>query len=396
MLPAMKRPLLFTLAAWLVGAVVLRATLLAPQYCPAVNAESALAAARLAAAWIEANQYPDGSYVYEYDIDDDADLPGYNVVRHAGVTMSLYQLAAAGDLSTLPAADRALGWMQRNLYRHADWAALQDPADGSVRLGATALMLASLLQRRIATGDTTHDTLMRELARGMLALQLPDGAFLNRWDVAAQRPDPAERSRYATGEAFWALTLMHRFFPGEGWDEAARRTARYLAEDRDRVEGLAYPPWADQWAAYGFGEMATWGLSDTEVRYLQSLAARFGLLVRTDAARRDTWWSRRIHGRQARAAGLGTWGEGLAGLHRASLADSRLAPLRPAIEERLTCAAGMLRDRQIDTAEAAAAPDRRRAEGAWFTDGVTRMDDQQHALSALLLASLILSGKDQP
>jgi hypothetical protein len=56
----------------------------------------------------------------------------------------------------------------------------------------------------------------------------------------------------------------------------------------------------------------------------------------------------------------------------------------------------MLRDRQIDTAEAAAAPDRRRAEGAWFTDGVTRMDDQQHALSALLLVSLILSGKDQP
>jgi hypothetical protein len=142
--------------------------------------------------------------------------------------------------------------------------------------------------------------------------------------------------------------------------------------------------------------MATWGLSESEVRYLQSLAARFGLLVRTDAARRDTWWSRRIHGRQARAAGLGTWGEGLAGLHRASLADSRLAPLRPAIEERLTCAAGMLRDRQIDTAEAAVAPDRRRAEGAWFTDGVTRMDDQQHALSALLLASLILSGKDQP
>ncbi|WP_322818369.1 hypothetical protein [Tepidiforma sp.] len=392
----MKRPLLLTLTLWLLGAITLRATILAPQYCPAISAQTALDAAKLAAAWIQANQNPDGSYVYEYDIHANTDLPGYNVVRHAGVTMSLYQLAAAGDLSTIPAADRALQWMQRNLYRHADWAALQDPANGSVRLGATALMLASLLQRRIATGDPQHDVLMRQLARGMLALQLPDGAFLNHWDVQAQRPDPTERSRYATGEAFWALTLMHRFFPGEGWDEAARRTARYLAEDRDRVEQLPYPPWADQWAAYGFGEMATWGLTDAEVRYLQSLAARFGLLVRTDSARRETWWSRRLHGRYARAAGLGTWGEGLAGLHRASLADPRLAHLRPSIEARLACAAGMLRDRQIDTTEADATPDPRRAAGAWFTDGVTRMDDQQHALSALLLASLILSGKDQP
>ncbi|GIW13915.1 MAG: hypothetical protein KatS3mg062_1354 [Tepidiforma sp.] len=392
----MRRTALFSVAVWALGAVLLRATILAPQYCPAVSPESALASARLAAAWIESNQYPDGSYVYEYTIDSDTDLLGYNVVRHAGVTMSLYQLAAAGDLSVLPAADAGLRWMLRNLYRHDDWAALQDPGNGTVRLGATALMLASLLQRRIATGDDQYDDLMRELARGMLALQLPDGAFLNRWDVAAAAPVPGERSKYATGEAFWALTLMHRLFPDEGWDVPARRTARYLAEDRDRVENLKFPPWADQWAAYGFGEMAAWGLTDSEVRYLESLAGRFGLLVRSDAARRDTWWSRLLHGRQARAAGLGTWGEGLAGLHRAAAADPRLTHLLPAVEERLACAAGMLQERQFDAREAAAAPNRTRAEGAWFTDGITRMDDQQHALSALLLASLILAGKDQP
>ncbi|MCL6644964.1 MAG: hypothetical protein K6U88_08315 [Dehalococcoidia bacterium] len=392
----MKRPLLFTLAAWAVGAAALRLTLLAPQHCPAITPEDALASARLAAAWIEANQYPDGSYVYEYSIAENTDLFGYNVVRHAGVTMSLYQLAAAGDPSVLPAADRALGWMLRNLYRHADWAALQDPSDGSVRLGATALMLVSLLQRRIATGDAQHDALMRDLARGMLALQLPDGAFLNRWDTATLKPDPTQRSKYATGEAFWALTLMHRFFPGEGWDTAARRTARYLAEDRDRVEGLDFPPWADQWAAYGFGEMAAWGLSDSEVRYLESLAGRFGLLVRSESARRDSALSRLFRGRQARAAGLGTWGEGLAGLHQAASADARLSHLLPAIEERLACTAGMLRERQVTGRHAETAPQPVRAAGAWFTGGVTRMDDQQHALSALLLASLVLFGKDPP
>ena len=392
----MKRPLLLTVAAWAIGAVALRITLLAPQHCPAVTPSEAFDAARLAAAWIEANQYPDGSYVYEYSIERDIDLPGYNVVRHAGVTMALYQLAAAGDPSVLPTADRGLDWMSRNLYRHADWAALRDPGNGSVRLGATALMLASLLQRRIATDDPRYDGLMRELARGMLVLQLPDGAFLNRWDPVALQPVPGERSKYATGEAFWALTLMHRIFPGEGWDAPARRTARYLADDRDRIENLNYPPWADQWAAYGFGEMASWGLTESDVRYLEALAARFGLLVRTESARRDTVLSRLFRGRQARAAGMGTWGEGLAGLRQAADADPRLAHLRPAIDERLACVAGMLRDRQVSGTRAAAAPAPVRATGAWFTEGVTRMDDQQHALSALLLASLILSGKDPP
>jgi hypothetical protein len=142
--------------------------------------------------------------------------------------------------------------------------------------------------------------------------------------------------------------------------------------------------------------MASWGLAESEIRYLESLAARFGLLVRAESARRDTALSRLFHGRQARAAGMGTWGEGLAGLRQAADADPRLARLRPAIDERLACVAGMLRDRQVAGTRAAAAPNSVRATGAWFTEGVTRMDDQQHALSALLLASLVLSGKDPP
>ena len=41
-------------------------------------------------------QQPDGRYLYEYDRATDEARPGYNIVRHAGVTMSLYQLAAVG------------------------------------------------------------------------------------------------------------------------------------------------------------------------------------------------------------------------------------------------------------------------------------------------------------
>src|SRR6185436_6388329 len=136
---------------WLVGAAMIRGTVLMSQVCPAVSPASSLEAARASAAWIERAQLSDGKYVYEYNRQSDETSSDYNVVRHAGVTMSLYQLAASGDLSVMPAADRGLDYMTANLYRYDDWAAFQNPADGRVQLGASALMLAALMQRRLAT-----------------------------------------------------------------------------------------------------------------------------------------------------------------------------------------------------------------------------------------------------
>lgn len=385
-----RRGLLLTLTIWLVGAATIRGTLLMPHQCPAISDASALAAAREAATWIERNQLPDGTYVYEYDRAADFEPGGYNIVRHAGVTMSLYQLAAAGDLSVLPAADRGMGYMIDHLYRHDDWAAFANPDDGGIQLGASALMLAGLMQRRIATNEPRYDELSREVARALLALQLPDGAFLNRWDPIAGQPVPNQRSKYATGEAFWSLTLMHRFFPAEGWDTYARKTADYLSLYRDDYENQKFPPWADQWAAYGLGEMATWPPNEDNIRYARSLAERFGFLVRVESQRRDNWFSKLLHGRQARAAGMGTWVEGLTSLHRLASIDPRMADMKDKLAERIECGAGMLADRQVTPGEAARTANPVRTSGAWFTNDITRMDDQQHALSGLLYSAPVL------
>jgi small neutral amino acid transporter SnatA (MarC family) len=48
------------------------------------------------------------------------------------------------------------------------------------------------------------------------------------------------------------------------------------------------------------------------------------------------------------------------------------------------CVAGLAVNAQSDAAEAAGAARPERVEGAWFRDGETRMDDQQHALAGLL------------
>lgn len=390
---------------WAAGALALRAVVVPAEVCPPVDAGAALVATRASADWIARVQKPDGSYLYEYNRDSGEEVLAYNVVRHAGVTMSLYQLVAAGDGAYSAPAERGLAWMTQRQYRHDDWSALQDPADGSVDVGASALMLAGLAHRRIATGDTRHDTLMRELSRYLVAMQQEDGSVLNSWDRAAGAPDPRYRSKYATGEAFWSLALMHRLFPGEGWDAPTRKVADYLSLHRDAVEEQKFPPWADQWAAYGLAEMAAWDpatvpggaglLNEANVTYARSLAARFGFLVRAESQRTEGTWSKLIHGRQARAAGMGTWVEALGSLYRLSMAEPRMADMTRKLRERLVCSAGMLRDRQVGADDARDGKHPEILEGAWFTEGVTRMDDQQHALSGLLRSRLAMGAGER-
>ena len=93
------------------------------------------------------------------------------------------------------------------------------------------------------------------------------------------------------------------------------------------------------------------------------------------------------------AAAFGTWIEGMSALWRLSSADARMADLRPAIEERLAIGAGLLARRQIDEGEARGYANPDRVRGAWLSAGLTRMDDQQHALSGLLYASDAIEGR---
>jgi hypothetical protein len=309
--------------------------------------------------------------------------------------MSLYQ--AAGRLrnpEALATADRGLSWMQQRLVRAHGWALLA-PSGSTGSLGANALMLVGLTERRAATGDERYDGLMRELARFIIAVQRDDGNFAPGWDFTRDEPLPGT-SIYYPGESLWALTLMHDAFPGEGWDGAARQALDYIANRRDDLENINYPPWADQWAGYGIGEIARWGgLTEAEVDYAGRLAARFGLLVRTEAQRQGSWYGSLARGRDSRGAGAGTWIEGLSGLWRASLYDERLGDLEGDIAERAVCAAGIMVDRQYTADEAQTFRQPGLVEGAWYRGGMTRMDDQQHVLSGLIYTIDIIEGRPQ-
>ncbi len=362
------------------GVGVLRGVVVPVEVCPDVAAPRALAAAAAAADWLGRAQHPDGSFVYRHDRQR-GDLGGYHVVRHAGVTLALYQLAERGDGRALATADRAMAWMRQRLVERRGWAALVEPGSDEAQLGATALLAAAMLERRAATGDTDDDLLLRALGRFVVQLQEPDGAFLDRYDLSRDRPVPGGRSAYSRGEAFWAVTRLDRVFPGEGWRRVAIRASHVIASGHDGAEPAWFAPWPDQWSAYALGD-AGWRLSTAEVAYARRLAERFGLELRVESQRESNPVARLVRGGRIVGAGLGVEVEGMSALWRLAGRDRRLADLRPAMAIRARCGAGLLVRRQERSG-------RHLVGGAWYHRGVTQMDDQQHGISALLAAAAI-------
>ncbi len=370
--------------SWVLVVVGLRAIVLHPEQCVPVDTASVTAAATEASAWLARNQHADGSWLYRYDSDDDVDLGGYNIVRHGGVTMSLYQAHTAGIAGALESADAGTEWAVERLVPAGGGRALGQGR--SLSTGASALWVAGLVERRETTGDPVYDDLLFDLGTFLVGSVEENGAVSAAYLTETGDFDRGNHSIFFTGEIYWAVARLDRAFPGEGYGAAAARIERYLATERDDAEDL-FPPPADHWAAYGLA--TSHGPATADVKsdapgmpegYVARQARLFGPQVRYESQRTNSTWSYVTRGRQTLGAGLGTLGEGLGNLwFVVDDAD------RDAVAERAVCVAGMLVDRQADGSSADPAE-----RGAWFQFGVTQMDDQQHSLSALLLALPIL------
>jgi small neutral amino acid transporter SnatA (MarC family) len=363
------------------------AVLAPPERCPSVTAAELRQTTQATVDWFVRNQGPDGAWLYLYRADDDSAASEYNEVRHAGAAMGLYQAAAAGLPGALRSADRGTEWALERLLRRGGWAALE--SEGRVTTGATALLVAGLVIRRETTGDPRYDDLLGRLGRFLVAQTEPSGAVLAEYDSVREAAVAGEYSRYYTGEAYWALARLHRAFPGEGWGEAADRIGAYLVTSRDEAEGH-WPPILDHWAAYGVSETVEFPergrppLTEHELGYARRQAELFSVQARWLSQLYGPWGGLVRGTYEPRGGWYGVIGEALTGWWLTAREDPRLADLRGAIAERATCNAGLALRAQSDAEDAAKAARPERVEGAWFRDGETRMDDQQHALAGLL------------
>jgi hypothetical protein len=358
---------------WGVGLAILRVAVVPAETCPPVDAGAVRRSIDGATAWLVRGQRADGRFTYGYYSDTDRVSPLYNDTRHAGVLYILYRV---GEID---AGDAGLCYVTGNLISDDGWTAFARPGYDA-EAGANALLVAALVQRRLATGDGRYDALARRLGRFLVAQTRADGSVLQYWRPSTSRRVPGVFGKFSTGETFYALALLNRVFPGEGWDRPARRIAGYRATRRDVAEGYATRQ-PDHWAAYGLSELARARLTGIEAAYARRLAGYFGYEVRFVAQHTG----RPLNPFKESGADLGVVGEGTSALWRVSEQDPRLAGVRDDLGARMTCLAGITVGRQVPAADP-----NPRARGAWFFDGYTQMDDQQHAIGALLGAAEVL------
>ena len=279
-----KRWMLHALA-WTVGIVSFRVGLLPAQQCRLVSEQEVSTAIDLSAGWAAANLREDGTYTYRYGRDVGEDLGDYNVVRHAGLVNALYQAVELGESEYLDPADAGLQYMLDRLVVHEDLVAFAEPRH-DVRLGGTALFVASLMHRRRATGDTMHDETIHGALRFLINQQDETGAPAAFWSPATKEPVPNQFGPFATGESAWALALGETDFPDRGYGEASDAVIGYVVNLRRDREDLVFRL-PDHWLSYALAERGR-PLTEPEANYAARLAGDFALMSRVESTRTDS------------------------------------------------------------------------------------------------------------
>jgi hypothetical protein len=372
-------------AVWLVVLVALRVFVLAPERCDVPTRTELRAAATAAVGWFQRNQGPAGQFTYAYERDTDTELGAGELVRPQGVLLSLYQAARDGYPGALAVAERALAWSEARLVDTGDGGRAVAARGQPAPTGASALLAAALVERRLATGRSDRDDLILALGAFLLGQVEHSGAVRASWHPVTG-PEP-RYSIFFTGEAMWALARVAIVDPRGPWADVAARIGRYIATERNHAEGRL-PFLGDHWAGYGYDELATVAgpPSDEEIAYVRTIAGLFDTSIRFESQNTGTGLIRATRGEPSLGAGVGTLGEGAGGLQRLAEQDDRLADLREPLRRTVACVAAVLVDRQQGPDDVAADERADLVVGAWFRDDRTQIDDQQHALSALLAA----------
>jgi hypothetical protein len=365
-----------------------------PEHCGDITVEEIDASIAEGVAWLDRNQSNSGLWLYRYDVASGEDLGGYNWVRHAGVLLSLEQTAryVTGEVGKTAALVADRGWpaIEGNYQtvRIGDTPTIAMKSSSSAT-GGTALTGIALAERRLRTGDVELNDNLLKMARFVAAQVEDNGSVLNEVDLTTGVGQPESYSPFATGQTLFLLAQARHIINTDEFDVQIRAIIRYLSTERALREGYV-PDVSDHWGAYAMGvltETAPQFLNDRHaVEFVRKQLGIAGIQVRYESQRTNDGLNRWTRGRQTLGAGLGTLGEAIGAWQIVVAQQPALRDQQPWLHERLYCVAELLVDRQITADDAASLPDSSSAQGAWAQFDITQMDDQQHAISAMLAA----------
>jgi mannose/cellobiose epimerase-like protein (N-acyl-D-glucosamine 2-epimerase family) len=204
-----------------------------------------LQAARAGGDYLLRIQRQDGGFNYYYDAAEDRfEARRYNIVRHAGTAVALFDLyAATRDSRYKESARRAMRFLVTRVRPapRTQGSYVLD-YDGKAKLGANGLALVALtrqIELLPASGDRRN---AEALARLIVALQRKDGSFEMRYALPGNEQTQWE-SLYYPGEAMLGLIRLYGLNHDARLLNAARRGADYLIGRQQKMTELPADAW---------------------------------------------------------------------------------------------------------------------------------------------------------
>lgn len=202
-------------------------------------------AARAGGDYLLRLQKRDGGFNYYYDAGEDRfESRRYNIVRHAGAALSLFDLyAATRDSRYLESARRAVRFLGTRFRRaRGTQGSYVLDYDGKAKLGANGLALAALTRQIELDPRNGNRKGAEGLAKLILALQRKDGSFEMRYKLRGNEQVLSE-SLYYPGEAMLGLIRLYGLNHDARLLDAARRGADYLIGRQQSMNSLPADAW---------------------------------------------------------------------------------------------------------------------------------------------------------
>ena len=347
----------------------------------AVTRAGLTAAARSGGDYLVRVQRPDGSFHYYYNAAEDRfERRTYNIVRHAGTAISLFELySQTRDIRYLDSAKRAARFLEtrfrpapgRNAIYVLDY-------DGKAKLGANGLAVVALTKLLELDPKSNARAKAQRLANLILMLQRKDGSFHTRYRLRPNDP-PGIASLYYPGEAILGLARLYDVTRDNRLLVAARRGADFLIASQRAMHTLPPDAWLMQAleALYNIGR---------EKRYADHTLALASAMIADQYTDEDAeGYAGGFGPGPPRVTPAASRAEGLVAAYRLarSTGDARASSIATALK----ASARFQFTQQFTSENNASARNPARAAGGFFegsTDPWVRIDFVQHNISSLL------------
>lgn len=331
-------------------------------------------------------QRSDGRFYYWYDpADDRLEYNQYNMVRHAGAALSLFDLySATRDKRFLDSARLAISFLTTRFRDAAGESGGPKRGlyvldfDGKAKLGANGLALLAMARSLEIEKSQALLSSADGLASLILSMQRPDGSYDSYYRIKGDEPSGSV-SLYYPGEAMLGLLALHKLNGKKELLESAVRGADFLIESQRK---LKEPP-PDAWLMQALEVLFK---ISNEKRYAEHAIALATTLIGYQYGENSAAGQPGGFGPdQPDAGSTASRVEGIVAAYR--IAEKVKHSNVPKLAKSLRAATDFLLSKQFTRANSFFFPRSDRAAGGFpesMTSMVIRIDFVQHSISALL------------